>query len=190
MKESCSKRWGTATYIVQHTLDLQRRFGHLDPLPTSPYKYPQRYFRNHSAAALNDPSFPAFTFGSLKSPLTANPWVQPSKYSRLYPGANFPPPKISSAISCASFGNRESTSQLLIRRGALTVDAYFFFFFRKKKRPRQIRKLVFPNENFYQRLASRSSGTTRKDGWDTTATLMTSSNARLKTYRPSSWKLQ
>ena len=132
MKESCSKRWGTATYIVQHTLDLQRRFGHLDPLPTSPYKYPQRYFRNHSAAALNDPSFPAFTFGSLKSPLTANPWVQPSKYSRLYPGANFPPPKISSAIFCASFGNRESTSQLLIRRGALTVDAYFCFFLKRK----------------------------------------------------------
>ena len=59
-----------------------------------------------------------------KSPRTAKPCVQPSQYSLTYPVANFPPPRISSAFVCESWGNCWSTVQLLIRRGALVV-AYF-----------------------------------------------------------------
>ena len=85
----------------------------------------QRYFEIHSTVALNAPSLPAFTFGSLISPRTANPCLHPSKYSLLYPGVNLPFPKISSALADASGGNCWSTVQELIRRGTFEV-AYVY----------------------------------------------------------------
>ena len=73
----------------------------------------------------NAPSFPAFTLGSLKLPLTAKPCSHPSQYSLSYPGANFPPPRSSSAFAWASSGNCESTVQEFMRRGALEDARYF-----------------------------------------------------------------
>ena len=96
----------------------------------------------NSTVALKAPSLPAFTFGSLcephivshalyhtlcrrtKSPRTANPCVQPGQYVRSYPGANFPPPNISSAVACASTGNVGSVSQLLMSSGAFALSRY------------------------------------------------------------------
>jgi hypothetical protein len=86
----------------------------------------QRCCKKNSTEALNAPSLPALTLSLERSPRTAKPCSQPSKYSRLYPGVNFPPPRISSAFACASRGNCLSTVQELIRRGALEIDAYFW----------------------------------------------------------------
>jgi len=43
----------------------------------------QRYCKKNLTEALNEPSLPALTFSFDKSPRTAKPCVQPSKYSRL-----------------------------------------------------------------------------------------------------------
>lgn len=83
------------------------------------------YFKNHLTVALNEPSLPALTLGSLKSPRTVNPCVHPSKYSLLYPGVNFPFPRISSALALDSSGNCGSMVQELMRRGAFEVAKYF-----------------------------------------------------------------
>lgn len=60
------------------------------------------------------------------SPRTAKPCVQPSQYVRSYPGANLPPPRISSAFACASMGNCESTVHELMSSGAFEVVKYFY----------------------------------------------------------------
>ena len=63
--------------------------------------------------------------GLTKSPRTAKPWLQPGQYALRYPGANFPPPRTSSAIACFSGGNCASTSQLLNKIGAFDSALYF-----------------------------------------------------------------
>jgi hypothetical protein len=55
-----------------------------------------------------------------RSPRTANPCWQPGQYVRWYPGVYCPSPMSASVVFCASTGNAESTSQLLMRTG--TVD--------------------------------------------------------------------
>ena len=128
---------------------------------------------NHSTDALNAPSRPAFTFGSLISPrtwkvpftlvsaifqlsnqilLTANPCVHPSQYVLRYPGACLPSPSMSSPIFCFSAGYCWSVSHELIKSGTLVLL------------------------NF-----SKSAGASRREGCDTTATLITPSNERSKT---------
>lgn len=119
-------------------------------LTTEMFSY--KYLMNHSTVALNAPSRPAFTFGLLMSPRTANPCVHPSQYVLSYPGACFPLPRISSPIFCFSAGYISSTSQELISNGTF----------------------VFAN-------FSRSAGTSSKDGCETTAALITPSKARSKT---------
>jgi len=81
----------------------------------------QSLLKNHSTVDLNAPSLPALTFGSLISPRTANPCVHPSKYSLLYPGANLPPPRISSALADDSSENCWSTVHELMRRGTFDL---------------------------------------------------------------------
>ena len=133
--------------------------------------------------ASNDPSFPAFTFGSLcephivsrapyhtllrrtKSPRTANPCVQPGQYVRSYPGANLPPPNISSAVACASTGNVGSVSQLLMSSGAFDLSKYACPALRCQ-RP------AFPStpNTKTPELTWRSAGICRRDGCETTVT--------------------
>lgn len=101
--------------ILQYSLNTTR---HTPPV--------HKYFCIHSTVDLKAPSLPAFTIGSLISPRTANPCLHPGKYSRLYPGANLPSPKITSALACASAGNMASSSHELIRKGALDTEQYFY----------------------------------------------------------------
>jgi hypothetical protein len=82
-----------------------------------------KYLIIHSTVAWNAPSLPALTLGSLMSPRTAKPCLQPSKYSRLYPGAK--PAKTLSAVACASRGNISSVVQPLMSSGAFAVATYF-----------------------------------------------------------------
>lgn len=134
----------------------------------------QRYLENHSTVALKDPSLPALTFGSLKSPRTANPCVHPSKYSLLYPGSYLPSLRILSASSWALWGNCSSKVQLLISRGALASLRY--------RCVGNYRLTLEPMKRLLKwNFTSRSSGALSKEGWETTETVVTPSNAISKT---------
>ncbi len=50
--------------------------------------------------------------------------MQPSQYVRLYPGANWPSSRISSAFAWASFPNWKSFSHELMSSGALAFTRY------------------------------------------------------------------
>lgn len=117
--------------------------------------YDHNLSRNHSTVALNAPSRPVLTNGSLTSPRIAKPCEHPGQYVLLYPGASvFPPPNMSSPAFCFSAGYIGSVSHELTRRG-MPVSLNF----------------------------SKSFGASIWDGWETAATLSTPSKARSKTCR-------
>jgi hypothetical protein len=81
-----------------------------------------KYLNSHSIVALKAPVLASQTFGSDKSPFSANPCDAPSQYSRLYPGAKFA--RISSAFSWSSSGKTGSCVQPLMSSGAVALSRY------------------------------------------------------------------
>ena len=200
----------------------------------------QRCLMRNSTVALNAPSFPALTFGSLwskaisqttrqqlgrgrkhgnekwkmgiglelevgnasgkrvgklgkreregggrtRSPRTAKPWVQPSQYVRVYPGANLPSPRRSSACVWASGGNCWSIVHELISSGAFDSAAYFYeaAWVSLSSQTQHGGMACVCGAVMHAREARtwRSSGILRRDGCETATTSISPVNARSK----------